>query len=106
MTMASHTDLTYNDLIQWLRSLTGASKQHRAIGRDGVMVARTRNGELMRLLHHGGPDAEWTLCTDRCVIFSTGHHRAAGDMHTYRVRSIRAALDNYYPPEMLTGLPS
>jgi hypothetical protein len=27
-------------------------------------------------------------------------------VHTYRLRSIRAALNNYYPPDMLTGLPS
>ena len=106
MTMAFHTDVTYEDLIQWLRSLSTRSKEHRAIGRDGVMLARTRSGELLRLMHHGGPDDEWTLCTDRCVIFSTGHHRAAGDVHTYRLRSIRAALNNYYPPDMLTGLPS
>jgi hypothetical protein len=63
--MASHTDLTYNDLIQWLRSLTGASKQHRAIGRDGVMVARTRNGELMR---HQDPLTVAQFCSDARLL--------------------------------------
>lgn len=106
MMMPSHTDVTYEDLIVWMRSLTKPSKAYRHIGRDGTMLARTLDGELMRLLRHGGPDAEWTLSTDRCVIFSTRHHRALGDLHTYRAPSIRAAIENYYPPEMLAGLPS
>ena len=90
----------HDNILDWLRARSHQQDRHRA---DNVYRARSKDGkDTMALVVH--PDGEWSILTNRCVLWSTGEHRAVGSCEVMRATSARAALANYYTPEELEGL--
>lgn len=96
------TTFTHHDnILDWLRARSNQQDRHRA---DNIYRARSRDGrDTMALRVYS--DGEWSVLTSRCVLWSTGEHRAVGSTEVMRATSARAALLNYYTPEELEGLP-
>ena len=91
----------HDNILDWLRARSHQQDRHRA---DNIYRARSRDGkDTMALRVHA--DGEWSVLTNRCVVWSTGEHRAVGSVEVMRADSARAALANYYTTEELEGLP-
>lgn len=91
----------HDNILDWLRARSHQQDRHRA---DNIYRARSRDGkDTMALRVHS--DGEWSILTTRCVVWSTGEHRAIGSCEVMHATSARAALANYYTPEELEGLP-
>jgi hypothetical protein len=50
------------------------------------------------------PDGEWSVLTNRCVVWSTVEHRAVGSLEVMTAKSAREALFNYYTADELGEL--
>jgi ABC-type Fe3+/spermidine/putrescine transport system ATPase subunit len=88
-------------MLDWLRARSHQQDRHRA---DNVYRARSKDGtDTMALVVHS--DGEWSILTNRCVVYSTGEHRAVGTTDVMHATSARAALANYYTAADLEGLP-
>lgn len=105
-------------ILDWMRSRSAPTDRHL----DGwVYYARSRDGkDTMSLVTRDAPAEtrrddgtvdraveswEWSVLTNRCVVWSTGEHRAVGSIEVMHADSAREALANYYTLDELEGLP-
>jgi hypothetical protein len=87
-------------ILDWLRFRSHPTDRHRA---DNIYRARSKDGtDTMTLRVH--PDGEWSVLTNRCVVWSTGEHRAVGSCEVMTATSAREALANYYTNDELGDL--
>jgi hypothetical protein len=87
-------------ILDWLRFRSHPTDRHRA---DNIYRARSKDGtDTMTLRVHS--DGEWSVLTNRCVVWSTGEHRAVGSLEVMTAKSAREALFNYYTADELGDL--
>jgi hypothetical protein len=87
-------------ILDWLRFRSHPTDRHRA---DNIYRARSKDGtDTMTLCVY--PDGEWSVLTNRCVVWSTGEHRAVGSCEVMTAKSAREALANYYTDNELGEL--
>ena len=87
-------------ILDWLRFRSNPTDRHRT---DNIYRARSKDGtDTMALCVRA--DDNWSVLTNRCVVWSTGEHRAVGSCEVMTAKSAREALANYYTDDELGDL--